>query len=34
MVDKQRKGALVTGIVLAALSIAIYLVVVVKAMVR
>jgi hypothetical protein len=30
MVDKQRKGAIVTGLVLAAMAIAIYLVVVFK----
>jgi hypothetical protein len=30
MVDKQRKGAIVTGLVLAAMAIGIYVVVVVK----
>lgn len=34
MVDKQRKSALVSAIVLAATAIAIYLVVVIKSMVR
>jgi hypothetical protein len=33
-VDKQRKSALVTGIVLAAMAIAIYLGVLIKSMVR
>ena len=34
MVDKQRKSALVTGLVLAAMALAIYVVVVLKALVR
>ena len=34
MVDKQRKSALVTGLVLAAMALAIYLVVVLKFFVR
>jgi len=34
MVDKQRKSALVTGLVLAGMALAIYLVVVLKSLVR
>ena len=32
MVDKQRRGAIVTGVVLAAMALAIYLVVILKFM--
>ena len=34
MVDRQRKGAIVTGLVLAAMALAIYLVVILKFFVR
>lgn len=34
MVDKQRKGAIVTGVVLAGMALAIYLVVILKFFVR
>ena len=34
MIDKQRKGAIVTGVVLGGMALAIYLVVIVKFFVR
>lgn len=34
MVDKQKRGAIVTGVVLAAMALAIYLVVVLKFFIR